>query len=124
MQIAVLVLLGIGVVAATSHTLAQFVELAIAVAVIGLAFAALERYRVAATKLRALLESMDDVILVLDDEGTYVEIVDTNPDLLYRSPGALIGRRIPDVFPPEDAEFFLQHIRMALAHERAGAMRV
>ncbi len=118
LQIVALVAAGMSAVAATSHTLAQLGERAVTVAILVLAVAALERYRAAATKLRALLASMDDVILVLDEEGTYVEIVDTNPDPLYRPPGDLIGQRVSDLFPSQEAEFFLQYIRMALEERR------
>src|SRR5258705_8241927 len=57
-----------------------------------------ERERIAAfrtseSKLSALLASMDDVILILDRDGTYKEIVPTNPSLLYRPTQEMIGRR-------------------------------
>ena len=56
--------------------------------------------------MRALLASMDDVILILDRDGRYIEIVPTNPQLLYRPAEGLVGRYIRDVFPPDEARLF------------------
>ncbi|HEY8181136.1 MAG TPA: hypothetical protein VII32_02765 [Thermoanaerobaculia bacterium] len=71
-----------------------------------------ERRRIAAfrtseSKLRALIASMDDVILILDRDGMYKEIVPTNPSLLYRPAQETIGRHIADFFPPDETSFFL-----------------
>jgi PAS domain S-box-containing protein len=71
------------------------------------------------TKLRALLASMNDVIFVLSREGRYVEVAPTNPQLLYRPIGDVIGRRIHDVFPRDQADFFVRHIQMALDERRS-----
>jgi PAS domain S-box-containing protein len=78
-----------------------------------------ERRRIAAfrtseSKLRALIASMDDVILILDRDGMYKEIVPTNPSLLYRPAQEMTGRRIADFFPPDETSFFLSRIARAL----------
>src|SRR5439155_24079959 len=77
----------------------EWVEAAIVVVVVALVRGTLERFRRSEKKLRALLASMTDVILVLDRIGTYVEVVPTNPRLLYRPLAEMLGRRIADVFP-------------------------
>ncbi len=66
-------------------------------------------------KLRSLFASMTDVILVFDAEGRYVDIAPTQSDLLYRPPQELIGKKLTDLFPPPQAEFFLDAIHRALA---------
>jgi PAS domain S-box-containing protein len=69
-------------------------------------------------ELLALFASMEDVILVLDSEGRYVRIAPTNPSLLYRPSAELLGRRLHDVFPREQADFFLGRIRECLETRR------
>ena len=66
------------------------------------------------TRLRALFAAMRDVILVMDAEGRYLEIVPTQPDLLYRPAEELLGKTVHEVFPPEQAEYFVSHIAQAL----------
>ncbi|QXE88968.1 response regulator [Geomonas subterranea] len=66
-------------------------------------------------KLRSIFASLTDVILVLDAEGRYLEIAPTSTKRLYRPPDELVGRKIPDVFPGELADFFVSTIRKALA---------
>jgi PAS domain S-box-containing protein len=65
-------------------------------------------------ELRALLASMEDVILVLDAEGRYLRIAPTNPNLLYRPPAELLGKTLHEVFPAERAQAFLGEIRLCL----------
>jgi diguanylate cyclase (GGDEF)-like protein/PAS domain S-box-containing protein len=51
---------------------------------------------------------------VLDREGRYLKIAPTNPSLLYRPSAELLGRTLHEVFPKEQADMFLGHIRDAL----------
>jgi two-component system, cell cycle sensor histidine kinase and response regulator CckA len=69
-------------------------------------------------ELRAIFEAMTDVILVLDAEGRYLKIAATNANLLYRPPARLIGKTLHEVFPAEQADFFLAHVRQALRERR------
>lgn len=65
-------------------------------------------------KLRSLFAAITDVILVLDKNGRYVEIAATNSDLLYRPSEQLLGMTLHDVFPPEQADYFLRHVKSTL----------
>src|SRR5258706_1422507 len=118
LQIALFLTLCAGAAALPSRTIGHRVERVVVLAIIAAAVTAFERSRTSESKLRALFASIDDAILVLDDEGTYVEIVRTKQRPYYRPPADLIGRRVAEVFSPEAAEFFLSHIRMALAERR------
>ncbi len=69
-------------------------------------------------RLRALFAGMNDVILVLDEEGRYLEIAPTNPSLLYRPPEELVGKTLHEVLPRERADEFQGHIRRALRTQR------
>jgi PAS domain S-box-containing protein len=65
-------------------------------------------------ELLALFAAMEDVVLVLDDRGTYVKVAPTNPDLLYRPAADLEGKTMQDVLSPSAAEFFVKQIRRTL----------
>ena len=65
-------------------------------------------------ELRALFAAMTDVIIVLDKEGRYVRIAPTNPSLLIRPPGELIGQLTNNVLPSEAARSVMVAIEEAL----------
>ncbi len=65
-------------------------------------------------RFRSLFAAMTDVILILDAEGRYLEVVPTKPDLLYRPAEELLGRTLREIFAEEQADFFLTHITEAL----------
>ncbi|HEY3053629.1 MAG TPA: PAS domain S-box protein [Thermoanaerobaculia bacterium] len=97
---------------------AEWIESLVIVVAMVIARRRIRRFQESESKLRALLASMDDVILILDRVGTYLEIVPTNPSLLYRPADEMVGRRIGDFFPADQTEFFLSRIATVLA-ERA-----
>ena len=68
----------------------------------------------AEARARALIGAMQDVILVLDRAGTYVDIAPSATDRLFRTPAELLGRKLTDVFPARQASEFLQAIARAL----------
>ena len=70
------------------------------------------------TELRTLFAAMNDVILVLDVEGRYLKIAPTDPAYLYKPPASLLGKTLHEVFPKEEADFFIEHIRRAIAERR------
>jgi PAS domain S-box-containing protein len=73
-----------------------------------------EAVRASQAELLALFAAMQDVILVIDGQGCYRKIAPSNPDLLYRPAPELVGKTLHEVFPPEQADVFLAHIRQAL----------
>ncbi|MCX7984562.1 MAG: PAS domain S-box protein [Bacteroidetes bacterium] len=58
-------------------------------------------------KLRSIFSVLPDVILVLDKNGRYREILPTNPQLLYRPADDLLGKTLEEVFPSEQASVFM-----------------
>jgi PAS domain S-box-containing protein len=70
--------------------------------------------RQAEAKLQALFAAMTDVVLVLDRQGHYVDIAPTSPQLLYRPASELLGKTLHEVFPHEQADFFLSNIHTSL----------
>ena len=65
-------------------------------------------------ELRSLFAAMTDVVLVLNREGRYLRIAPTKTEMLYKTPAQFLGKTIAEVFPAEQAEFFLSRIRAAL----------
>jgi PAS domain S-box-containing protein len=70
-------------------------------------------------ELRALIASMTDVILVFDMHGRYLKIPSTNPKLLYKPAPELIGKTLHEIFPQDQADFFIGYIRRALETQQA-----
>jgi PAS domain S-box-containing protein len=66
-------------------------------------------------KLRSIFASLTDVILILDQEGRYLEIAPTSTKRLFLPPDELLGKSVTEVFPPEQADFFIATIRDTLA---------
>ncbi|HEY8176910.1 MAG TPA: PAS domain S-box protein [Gemmatimonadaceae bacterium] len=90
---------------------AYFVSQVIDISDRKLAEEALQR---AEARSRALIGAMQDVILVLDREGTYLDIAPSASDRLFLPATELIGRRLHDVFSRDQADYFLKHIHQAL----------
>ncbi|NJL00704.1 MAG: PAS domain-containing protein [Spirulinaceae cyanobacterium SM2_1_0] len=66
-------------------------------------------------ELRSLFAAMTELIFVKDADGRYLKIAAGDPTLVAQSADALIGVTEHDIFPPEQAELFIQTIRQALA---------
>lgn len=69
-------------------------------------------------KLRSIFSVLPDVIIILDKEGRYQEILPTNPHLLYRPAEYLLGKTLKEVFPPEQANLFLGTLTTCLQSQR------
>ena len=74
-----------------------------------------EALRASEAELRALFAAMSDVIFVIDKSGRHLKVAPTNPDILYRPPDSIVGKRMHDIFPEPIASRFLDHIQRALA---------
>jgi PAS domain S-box-containing protein len=69
-------------------------------------------------ELRTLFEAMTDVIFVLDCDGRFLKIASADPSHLFKPANDLLGHTLYEVFPKENADFFLQHIRRAASEKR------
>lgn len=78
--------------------------------------------REAEAELRAIFQAMTDVVLVVNADGRYTRIAPTAPELLYRPSDDLLGKTMHEVLPVEQADFFLRHVRQALAEQRVISM--
>jgi two-component system cell cycle sensor histidine kinase/response regulator CckA len=73
-----------------------------------------EGLKLAEAKWRALIGAMQDVILVLDRTGKYVDIAPSATTRLYKPPEELKDRRLHEIFPRREADQFLSAIHRAL----------
>jgi PAS domain S-box-containing protein len=77
------------------------------------------KLRASEAELRALFESMTDLIFVFDSMGRYLKVAPTNPSLLYRPSGETLGRTLHEVLPREQADGILSNIRRALESQQS-----
>jgi PAS domain S-box-containing protein len=66
-------------------------------------------------EMRALFAAMTDVVLVRDVSGVCLKVAPTNSPNWYKTPEALLGRRLHDDLPPEQADLILKSISRSLS---------
>lgn len=64
---------------------------------------------------RSLLEVFPDTIVVCDGQGVFRDIRTSDTEVMMWSREAIIGSRVRDVLPPEEAELFIEHVHAALS---------
>ena len=67
-----------------------------------------------AARLEAIAQAIPDVLLVLDAEGRYVEVISPDDAPLAARAPQLLGKRMHEVLPAEQADRFLELIRATL----------
>ena len=70
--------------------------------------------RFSEARLRAITQAIPDLLLVLDEDGRYLEILCAERSLLYDEPSKLLGRRLHDVMPEAEERRFLGFIQQNL----------
>jgi PAS domain S-box-containing protein len=73
-----------------------------------------DKLRQSYTQLNTLLESMTDIILVIDSQANNIDVAPTNPQRLYAPDIDIISTTIEQFLLGENAETFLSQIRLAL----------
>ncbi|AWK87802.1 PAS domain S-box protein [Azospirillum thermophilum] len=71
--------------------------------------------RASTGRLTALIRALPDLVLILDEEGVYREVIANDTESLLVAPSAsLVGRRVEEVLPPDDARMAMEAIRRTL----------
>ncbi|MCD8547867.1 MAG: EAL domain-containing protein [Aeromonadaceae bacterium] len=65
-------------------------------------------------QLKAVVHAMPDLLFVLNDEGRYLEMLTHEEAHLVRSRSELLGKRIQDVFAPEQATALMSVLQRTL----------
>jgi len=73
-----------------------------------------QRVKDRTSELQALFASMQDLVIVYNQEGRYLTIASTGSDLLIKPPEDLLGRTIHEVLPKEEADKWVRHIQKVL----------
>jgi PAS domain S-box-containing protein len=66
-------------------------------------------------RLSAVVHALPDLVMVIDEDGRYIELLASTESMLYRPADEMKGRRFHDIFPPETADMFLGLVRTTLA---------
>lgn len=61
---------------------------------------------------RAITRASPDILLVVDEDGRYIEAVSPDEGLLYAN--HVVGKNMADVLPPDEARRFLDFVRHAI----------
>lgn len=81
-----------------------------------------EALRSSEERLRAIGKALPDLVFVVDEEGTYIDILTAEEKLLYREADNLKGRRIHELFPPSEADIFLGAIQRSINTRKAESL--
>lgn len=65
-------------------------------------------------RLRAFFNAQPDIVAVLDEEGRYIEILSPDSRLRYGTAAEIVGKRIHDIFPKKDADWYVSVLRKTL----------
>ncbi len=65
-------------------------------------------------RLQAITHAIPDVLLVLDRKGRYLEVLSNDKNALVADATELLGKRLHDVLPPDQAQQFLRLIEETL----------
>ena len=65
-------------------------------------------------RLITVSQSISDIIMVLDEDGRYIDILTSSEDLLYRERERIIGLLLRDVLPEDVANAGLKSIKKAI----------
>ncbi len=66
------------------------------------------------SRMHAILHALPDTLFLLDEDGMYIEVMSGNEESLHLDKERLLGKTLHDVFPEQDADFFLDIIAQAL----------
>jgi PAS domain S-box-containing protein len=77
-----------------------------------------EKIVAANAEMQALFAAMEDLILVLDSVGQVLKIPSTARQLRFRSVGDMLGKIPSEIFPPEQAELFVNSIQLCLKTQK------
>lgn len=70
-----------------------------------------------AARLRAIAGAIPDLLMVIDEDGRYLEIISRDEHLLYAPSTEVLGRSLHEVLSTSEAENFLALIRRALVSD-------
>jgi len=64
--------------------------------------------------LNAIIKSIPDLLIIVDEDGTYIDIFTSNESLLYAPREEVLGKKMEQIFPKEISDFFMKSIHSAI----------
>jgi PAS domain S-box-containing protein len=74
-----------------------------------------EQLALSEQRLRDVLDTLPDVLLIVDEDGVYLEAHTAQQGLLYKQVEQLRGKHIEELHPPERAALFMGVVRDAIS---------
>jgi len=71
------------------------------------------------SKQLSIFEYIDDVVIVFDCKGNYLQMSEPKNNLIYKPLDEIIGKNVVDVLPPKEAKTFLQAIEKTLERNKS-----
>lgn len=65
-------------------------------------------------RLNTLFSAMNELVFVINQDGTFLDIVAADPAKLFKSYEESVGRKIADIFDEEKSEFFMMKIKKVI----------
>ncbi len=66
-------------------------------------------------RLDAVLAAIPDMFFLMDKDGTYLDVIATDPDILLAPREQLLGKKLEDFLPAEEARRHLAHFNACLS---------
>lgn len=76
----------------------------------------------AESELRGVFAAMTELILIFDRQGRYLKIPSANQEFLYNAEEIVVGKTIHEIFPLEQADWFVAQIQAVLDQREAKAI--
>ncbi len=71
-------------------------------------------------RLRAITQAIPDVLMVLDEDGRYLEVIANDAAVSHGTDPTLVGKTLDDLLPASQAQRFREFIRSTLASDSPG----
>jgi len=68
-------------------------------------------------RLKAIIDVIPDIILVVNEDGLYLDVMTSHPELLFKPPDELKGRLIQNIIPKNEANLICDAIEKAIETE-------
>ncbi len=69
-------------------------------------------------QIDAIIRTIPDLLIYIDEEGTYLDLFTSNPDLLVLPKENVVSKNLFEIFDKSLADYFLKSIRKSIAENR------
>ncbi len=69
-------------------------------------------------QIEAIIRTIPDLLIYMDEDGTYLDLFTSNPNLLVLPKESIINKNIYEIFDKQLADYFLKSIRTSISENR------